>query len=195
MNRILNQLTLLLLVAAIGIIAPFFMEHWKIIVALVGLAFFVVVCAVFANSAPQQTGHSRWRSLGHKGPGSSTKIKSPMPDTPCMSLIARPRGKAAARPSGPDRSFVLQPKSVRRESGKANDPWYDGPATNIRAPTRAPISVSATAATNSWHSSMGAVYHNNTLCDAGRSIRSHLRHPGTGGRRLCSSCFRLNWRV
>ena len=96
-------------------------------------------------------------------------------------------------------SFVLQPKHVRREYGKANDPWYDGPSQKVR---RASGSGSnemrfdqldvELPATSSWHSVKSDVYHNHVSCRKGSKIRPEHIRPGTGGRNLCVHCAVLS---
>ena len=166
MNKILDQLTLLVLLAVIGVVGAIFIQHWKAIVTVAGLVLFAVVCIVSVNVTPQQAIHSRGRK--HKQ--------------------GKPRGDPKAKPPKPNRDFLLQPKSVRRKLGKATDPWYDGPAKAIRTPRF------VSDATNAWHSSKSVVYHDNTLCDGGRNIRPQYWRSGTGGRHLCKNCSRLNRR-
>ena len=36
------------------------------------------------------------------------------------------------------------------------------------------------------------VYHNNNRCTEGNNIETRYRKSGTGGKRLCSHCKRLN---
>lgn len=46
-----------------------------------------------------------------------------------------------------------------------------------------------------WHSvkpGTANVHHNNTRCTEGNNIESYYRREGTGGRRLCDHCDRLN---
>lgn len=41
-------------------------------------------------------------------------------------------------------------------------------------------------------SSNAHVHHNNNQCTEGNNIESVNRRPGTGGKRLCDHCKRLN---
>jgi len=43
-----------------------------------------------------------------------------------------------------------------------------------------------------WHSAKGRVYHNNTECNTGNNIETENKRSGTGGKRLCHECNRLN---
>ncbi len=43
-----------------------------------------------------------------------------------------------------------------------------------------------------WHSTESDAYHNNTECNTGNNIESEHRRPGTGGKRLCQECARLD---
>ncbi len=43
-----------------------------------------------------------------------------------------------------------------------------------------------------WHSSEQKVYHNNTECNTGNNIEPENLRQGTGGKRLCKECARLN---
>jgi hypothetical protein len=44
-----------------------------------------------------------------------------------------------------------------------------------------------------FHSKLDtAVYHNNSACTVGDNIESYNKESGTGGKRLCSGCERLN---
>ncbi len=43
-----------------------------------------------------------------------------------------------------------------------------------------------------WHSTMQEVYHNNTECNTGNNIEKENVRPGTGGKKLCDECKRLN---
>ena len=43
-----------------------------------------------------------------------------------------------------------------------------------------------------WHSVKEDVYHNNTKCTEGNNIERENRREGTGGKRLCQHCARLN---
>jgi hypothetical protein len=45
-----------------------------------------------------------------------------------------------------------------------------------------------------WHSKLPniEVYHNNRKCSLGDNINPKYRKPGTGGKRLCHECARLN---
>jgi hypothetical protein len=46
----------------------------------------------------------------------------------------------------------------------------------------------------SWHSKLPGteVYHNNPRCTIGNNIEKRNRQSGTGGKRLCAECSRLN---
>lgn len=48
--------------------------------------------------------------------------------------------------------------------------------------------------TNAWHSTEPGrdVYHNNTGCTEGNNIEARYWASGTGGKRLCDHCRRLN---
>ncbi len=43
-----------------------------------------------------------------------------------------------------------------------------------------------------WHSEKSDVYHNNTNCNTGNNIEKENVRPGTGGKKLCDECKRLN---
>jgi hypothetical protein len=43
-----------------------------------------------------------------------------------------------------------------------------------------------------WHSTQSEVYHDNTECNTGNNIESEYRRPGTGGKRRCQECARLD---
>jgi len=47
---------------------------------------------------------------------------------------------------------------------------------------------------NSWYSAKveTKVYHNNTSCTEGNNIETYNVREGTGGKRLCEHCNRLN---
>jgi hypothetical protein len=44
----------------------------------------------------------------------------------------------------------------------------------------------------SWHSVKSDVYHNNSDCNTGNNIERENKQPGTGNKRLCDECKRLN---
>jgi hypothetical protein len=46
--------------------------------------------------------------------------------------------------------------------------------------------------TSPWHSIKQQVYHNNTNCNTGNNIEVENRRSGTGRKRLCSECAKLN---
>lgn len=46
--------------------------------------------------------------------------------------------------------------------------------------------------TRTWHSILRDVYHNNTSCNTGNNIEREYLRSGTGNRRLCEECARLN---
>ena len=46
--------------------------------------------------------------------------------------------------------------------------------------------------TNAWHSTKSDVYHNNTECNTGNNIEKENRESGTGNKKLCDECARLN---
>jgi hypothetical protein len=48
------------------------------------------------------------------------------------------------------------------------------------------------ARTFPWHSAHEAVYHNNTLCSAGRAANIAGARDGSHGKRLCRECEQLN---
>jgi len=43
-----------------------------------------------------------------------------------------------------------------------------------------------------WYSTKGGVYHNNKECNTGNNIEKENRREGTGGKKLCKECQRLN---
>jgi len=43
-----------------------------------------------------------------------------------------------------------------------------------------------------WHSIKEQVFHNNTNCNTGNNIEKENLREGTGGRRLCEECKKLN---
>lgn len=43
-----------------------------------------------------------------------------------------------------------------------------------------------------WHSIKQSVHHNNTECNTGNNIEKENLRSGTGGKRLCDECARLN---
>lgn len=43
-----------------------------------------------------------------------------------------------------------------------------------------------------WHSVKETVHHNNTNCSAGTTMDPDYRRGGTGGKRLCDECKKLN---
>lgn len=43
-----------------------------------------------------------------------------------------------------------------------------------------------------WHSVKQNVYHNNSECKTGNNIEEENIRSGTGGKRLCWECARLN---
>jgi len=43
-----------------------------------------------------------------------------------------------------------------------------------------------------WHSVIMDVYHNNTKCTEGNNVETKYRRSGTGGKRLCKHCAKLN---
>lgn len=43
-----------------------------------------------------------------------------------------------------------------------------------------------------WHSIKENHHHNNTKCGPGSEIPRHNRQSGTGGKRLCADCAKLN---
>lgn len=43
-----------------------------------------------------------------------------------------------------------------------------------------------------WYSTKGGVYHNNTDCNTGNNIENENRRNGTGGKKICKECQRLN---
>ena len=45
-----------------------------------------------------------------------------------------------------------------------------------------------------WHSSTSGVYHNNSECDAGKTIEADTLLQGTGGKPLCPRCAERNRR-
>jgi len=45
-----------------------------------------------------------------------------------------------------------------------------------------------------WRSTRRPVYHNNTGCTTGNNIERKYLRRGTGGKRLCKECNRLNRR-
>lgn len=45
-----------------------------------------------------------------------------------------------------------------------------------------------------WHSSASGVYHNNSECDAGKTIEAETLLQGTGGKPLCPGCAERNRR-
>lgn len=47
-------------------------------------------------------------------------------------------------------------------------------------------------ASKEWHSILREVYHNNRSCTEGNNIEAWYLHPGTGGKRLCRRCKKLN---
>lgn len=48
------------------------------------------------------------------------------------------------------------------------------------------------ARTMPWHSVQEPVYHNNTLCSAGRAANIAGAREGSNGKRLCAECRELN---
>jgi hypothetical protein len=48
--------------------------------------------------------------------------------------------------------------------------------------------------TGAWHSVKADVYHDNKDCTTGNNIEPENRRAGTGGRRLCEECARLDTR-
>jgi hypothetical protein len=48
------------------------------------------------------------------------------------------------------------------------------------------------ATKTSWHSTKGGVYHNNPDCHLGKDIDKENRRDGTGGKKICKECQRLN---
>ncbi len=42
--------------------------------------------------------------------------------------------------------------------------------------------------TNPWHSILGTVYHDSTLCTTGNNIERVNWRPGTGNKPHCSEC-------
>ena len=42
-----------------------------------------------------------------------------------------------------------------------------------------------------WHATGSDVYHDNTGCAEGNNIERKNRHAGTGGKRKCQNCQRL----
>ncbi len=46
--------------------------------------------------------------------------------------------------------------------------------------------------TSPYHSTKQDVYHNNTNCNTGNNIEREDLRSGTGGKRLCQECARLN---
>ena len=96
-------------------------------------------------------------------------------------------------------SFVLQPKHVRREYGKANDPWYDGSSHKVRRVTGSGSNEMRLGrlnvelpATSPWHSVKSDVYHNHVSCRKGGKIHPEHKRLGTGGRNLCVHCAVLS---
>lgn len=45
-----------------------------------------------------------------------------------------------------------------------------------------------------WHSILRDVYHNNTACNTGNNIEREYLRLGTGNKRRCQECARLNSR-
>ena len=43
-----------------------------------------------------------------------------------------------------------------------------------------------------WHSVAERIYHNNLQCRSGGAISDSARREGSGGKRLCEDCARLN---
>ena len=43
-----------------------------------------------------------------------------------------------------------------------------------------------------WHSTKADVYHNNSNCNTGNNIEKENVQGGTGGKKLCEECKRLN---
>ena len=43
-----------------------------------------------------------------------------------------------------------------------------------------------------WHSADSDVYHNNPNCQTGNSMAPENARQGTGGKKLCEECERLN---
>jgi hypothetical protein len=46
--------------------------------------------------------------------------------------------------------------------------------------------------TGAWYSTKASVYHDNQDCTTGNNIEAENRRAGTGGRRLCEECARLD---
>ena len=43
-----------------------------------------------------------------------------------------------------------------------------------------------------WHSTKSDVYHNNTECNTGNNIEKENLAQGTGNKKLCEECAKLN---
>ena len=43
-----------------------------------------------------------------------------------------------------------------------------------------------------WHSVKENIYHNNSECNTGNNIETENHRTGTGDKRLCDECARLN---
>ena len=170
MNRILDQLALLLMLALLGLA----IQHWEKSLAIISAGMLVVIVYLIIPRANRPEAERQIE-----------KEEKKFEREPALGKLTVSKN---SKPSEFKREFLLQPKSIRRQRGKAADPWYDGPAKAVRDSPNVPDYPVA------WHSSRSGVYHNNTLCDGGNRIRPERLEPGTGGRRLCEQCARLNYR-
>ena len=49
--------------------------------------------------------------------------------------------------------------------------------------------------TDPWQSIKGVKFHNNTECHLGKNIEPENNRYGTGGKKLCDECNRLNLKM
>ena len=188
----------------IAMLASFVAELWPLLLALAGIAALggIVIPRFFRSG-----GGTRQRVRSH----SRRKNGQIRRRTSARKRHESDKGHREQRPRNPrgtemvvgdfqaGRKFVLQPKHVRRKSGRANDPWYDGPrhreqrVSRSESAGRAPALLEVvSSATAPWHSVNSDVYHNNASCRKGSKIRPEYIRSGEGGRNLCANCAVLS---
>ena len=188
----------------IAMLASFVAEYWPLLLALAGIA---AVGGIAMPRIFRSGGGARQRESSHSR-GKNDQIRR---RTTARKRRESGKGHREQRPRNPrgtemlvgdfqaGRNFVLQPKHVRRKSGRANDPWYDGPrhrehrVSRSESAGRAPALLEVvSSATTPWHSVKSDVYHNNVSCRKGSKIRPEYIRSGEGGRKLCAHCAVLS---
>ena len=188
----------------IAMLASFVAEYWPLLLALAGIVALggMVMPRIFrggGGAQQRESSHSR---------GKNDQIRRRMTTRKRHKSGKGHREERTGYSRGTEmlvgdfqagRNFVLQPKHVRRKSGRANDPWYDGPRHRVHQDSRSESADGAPAllevgssATTPWHSVNSDVYHNNVSCRKGSKIRPEYIRSGEGGRKLCAHCAVLS---